>query len=64
MADGSKQHTQKIKGVELVIHLREDVGRVEDPRTEALLETSAEVIEGLMAFSNFEKHDEEAWREG
>lgn len=50
MADDPKQHTQKIKGMmqELVTHLREDVGKVEDPRAEALFETSAEVLEGLM----------------
>ena len=66
MADDPKQYTQKVKGMtqELVAHLREDVGKVEDLRAEALFETPAEVMEGLMnAFSDFEKHNKEAWRE-
>jgi hypothetical protein len=48
---------------ELVEHLRRDVERVEDPRAQALFETSAEVVLGLeKAFSDFEQGNEPAWQ--
>lgn len=48
---------------ELVGSLRDNVGRVDDPRAQALFETSAEVIIGLSkAFADFERRDEPAWR--
>jgi hypothetical protein len=44
-------------------HLREDVGKVEDPRAEALFETTAEVLGGLIAaYEHYENGAEEAWR--
>jgi len=44
--------------------VREDVGRVEDPRAEALFETTAEVLSGLRkAYEHYEKKSEEAWRQ-
>lgn len=58
-------HTNRIKGQiqELIDHLREDVGHVDDPRAQALFETSAEVLGGLKkAYDHFEKKNEEAWR--
>lgn len=49
---------------ELVEHMREDVSRIDEPQAEALLETSAETLEGLMnAFEDYVEADEEAWRE-
>jgi hypothetical protein len=49
---------------ELVEHLRRDVERVEDPRAQALFETTAEVALGLeKAFSDFEEGTETAWRD-
>jgi hypothetical protein len=58
-------HTQKIK-VQLrqfIDHLREDVGKVTEPKAQALFETSAEVLTGLVkAFDDYEKKGEEAWR--
>jgi len=58
-------HTQKLKIQmrELVAHLRADVGKITDPKAQALFETSAEVLTGLVkAFDDFEKKTEEAWR--
>jgi hypothetical protein len=58
------QYTQKIKTElqQLVDHLREDIGNVDDPQAKALFETSAEVLTGLKtAFSHYEEGEEEAW---
>ena len=57
-------HTRKIEVqlTQLVEHLREDVGKVTDPKAQALFETSAEVLIGLAkAFGDYEKKSEEAW---
>ena len=59
------RHTQKIKARmrQLIEHLREDVGKVTDPKAQALFETSAEVLTGLVkAFHDYEKKSEAAWR--
>ena len=58
-------HTQKIKARmgQLIEHLREDVGKVTEPKAKALFETSAEVLAGLVrAFADYEKKSEAAWR--
>jgi hypothetical protein len=58
-------HTRKIKARmrQLINHLREDVGKVMEPKAQALFETSAEVLNGLVkAFDDYEKKIEEAWR--
>jgi hypothetical protein len=58
-------HTQKIKVQlrQLIDHLREDVGKVTEPKAQALFETSAEVLTGLVkAFDDYEKKNEAAWR--
>ena len=58
-------HTQKIKAQlrQLVVHLRQDVGKVTEPKVQALFETSAEVLNGLVkAFDDYGKKREEAWR--
>lgn len=48
---------------EIVDHLRRDIGKVDDPKAEALFETSAEVLQGVItAFTHFEEKSEEAWR--
>ena len=60
-----RHHTQRIKAMldDLIEHLRQDVGRVEDPKAEALFETTAEVLGGLKtAFEHYEQEAEEAWR--
>ena len=58
-------HTQKIKARmgQLIEHLREDGGKVTEPKAQALFETSAEVLTGLVkAFNDYEKKSEAAWR--
>ena len=58
-------HTQKLKVQmrQLIDHLRADVGKVTEPKAQALFETSAEVLTGLVkAFDDYEKKDEAAWR--
>ena len=58
-------HTQKIKARmgQLIEHLREDVGKVTEPKAQALFETSAEVLSGLVkAFDDYEEKSEAAWR--
>lgn len=49
----------------LIDHLRQDVLKVTEPKAQALFETSAEVLGGLVkAFEDYEKKNEPAWREG
>jgi hypothetical protein len=58
-------HTQKIKAQmrQLIEHLRADVGKITEPKAQALFETSAEVLTGLLkAFDDYEQKNEEAWR--
>jgi hypothetical protein len=58
-------HTQKIKAKmrQLVDHLRKDIGKVTEPKAQALFETSAEVLTGLVkAFDDYEEKSEAAWR--
>jgi len=57
-------HTQKIKAKmhQLIEHLRGDIEKVTEPKAQALFETSAEVITGLIkAFVDYEKKSEKAW---
>ena len=61
-----RHHTIKIRGMlsDVRDHLREDVSKVEDPRAEALFETTAEVLGGLItAYEHYEHGAEEAWRD-
>ena len=49
--------------VDAIAHAREDVGKVHDPKAQALFETTAEVLGGLVtAFQHFEQRTEPAWR--
>lgn len=44
-------------------HIREDIAKVNDPKAQALFETSAEVLGGLItAYEHFEQRNEAAWR--
>ena len=48
--------------LQLIEHLREDVGKVAEPKAQALFETSAEVLSGLVkAFNDYEKKSGAAW---
>jgi len=60
-----QHHTQNMKKrlQEIVDHLRQDVGKVDEPQLKAMFETSAEVLGGLIkAFGDYEKKNEAAWR--
>jgi len=60
-----RHHTMNIKAWlrELIQHLREDVSKVDEPKAQALFETSAEVLNGLnKAFEDYEQKNEEAWQ--
>lgn len=60
-----KHHTAKIKRMldELVQHVREDVTKVNEPKAQALFETTAEVLNGLkLAYDHYESKSEPAWR--
>jgi hypothetical protein len=59
------QHTSKIKRMleDLIYHARENVAKVDDPRAQALFETTAEVLIGLKtAYEHFESGKEPAFR--
>jgi ferric iron reductase protein FhuF len=60
-----QHHTQNMKKrfSETVTHLRQDIGKVDEPQLKAMFETSAEVLSGLIkAFDDYEKKNEAAWR--
>jgi hypothetical protein len=60
-----RHHTANVKSMlnDTISHLRRDIDRIDDPRAEALFETSAEVLQGLItAFEHYERRSEEAWR--
>lgn len=63
--DNPLHHTTNVKGWlrDVIDHLREDVGKVDDPKAEALFETTAEVLGGLVtAYEHYEEKNEEAWQ--
>ena len=58
-------HTQKMQMrlQDTMDHLREDIGKVDEPQLKAMFETAAEVLGGLKkAFSDYEQKNEAAWR--
>lgn len=60
-----RHHTRQMQTrlQETIDHLREDIGKVDEPQLKAMFETSAEVLGGLKkAFSDYEQKNESAWR--
>lgn len=60
-----RHHTVKIRGMldDIIRHVREDVPKVDDPKAQALFETTAEVLGGLVkAYTDAERKSELAWR--
>ena len=60
-----REHTMHVKTAmrELITHLRQDVERVNEPRAQALFETTAEVLLGLVtAYEHYEVGKETAFR--
>jgi hypothetical protein len=58
-------HSRNIENVlhELITHMRQDLEKVNEPRFQALLETSAEVLGGLRtAFRDYSEGAEDVWR--
>jgi hypothetical protein len=61
-----RHHTAFIKQKlsEVMQHARADVAKVSDPKAQALFETTAEVLSGLIkAYEHYEQKSELAWRE-
>lgn len=61
-----RHHTANVRGMleEVIRHLREDTAKFDEPKAQALFETSAEVLTGLRtAFEHYEKKSEPAMRE-
>jgi hypothetical protein len=60
-----RYHTSNIKRMlrEVIDHLRQDVTKVDEPKAQALFETSAEVLQGLVtAYDHYEQESEKAWQ--
>ena len=58
-------HSRNIQQMldELITHTRQDLDRVAEPRFQALLETTAEVLTGLKtAFGHYNEGKETAWK--
>ena len=58
-------HTADIKGMlkDVIDHAREDAGKVDDPQARALFETTAEVLNGLVAaYDHYESKSEKPWQ--
>jgi hypothetical protein len=66
MSDADPRHHASQQAARLsqtVQHLREDAGKVQDLRVQALFETAAEVLAGLeKAFRDYEAGTERAWK--
>jgi hypothetical protein len=61
-----RYHTANVRAAlhDLIDHLRADVGQFDEPKAQALFETSAEVLTGLeTAFAHYEQGSEAAMRE-
>jgi hypothetical protein len=60
-----KHHTRKMRAAlgDIRDHLREDIGKVDEPQFKAMFETAAEVLGGLIkAFEDYEQKNEAAWK--
>jgi hypothetical protein len=60
-----RYHTARLKQMltHLVNHVRQDISKVNDPKAQALFETTAEVLVGLeKAYEDFERGNETAWK--
>lgn len=60
-----RNQTQDVKQalIDIVMQCREDVSKIDEPRAQALLETTREVLLGLAtAYDHYVEGKEEAWR--
>jgi hypothetical protein len=61
-----RYHTANIEAAldDLIQHLREDTAKFDEPKAQALFETSAEVLGGLRtAFAHYDSGEEASMRE-
>lgn len=59
-----RHHTANIKKMlnDIITHAREDVSKIEEPKAQALFETTSEVLKGLVtAYEHYENRSEAAW---
>jgi hypothetical protein len=62
--DDPRHHTARLRGMlhAVVTHAREDIGKIGEPKAQALFETTAEACSGLInAFDDYDKKTP-AWR--
>jgi hypothetical protein len=60
--DNPRYHLVKVRGMltAVIRHCREDVEKVAEPKAQAIFETTAEVLDGLVnAYSRYEKELDE-----
>ena len=60
-----RAHTANVRKEfgELIEHVRRDINKIDEPKAQALFETTAEVISGLdTAFKHYEEKSENAWK--
>lgn len=60
-----RRHTIKLRSMleEIVQHAREDVSKINEPKAQAIFETTAEACSGLIkALEDYETQSEEAMR--
>ena len=64
--DDPRHHTIRIRDMlsEVRDHLRDDIGKINEPRGEARFETTTDSLDGLITtFEDYERGHEEAWRD-
>lgn len=60
-----RHHMSRIRGMldDTIRHVRDDISKVPDAKAQALFETTAEVLGGLVrAYEHAERKSEAAWR--
>jgi hypothetical protein len=60
-----RAHTANVRKEfrQLIDHLRGDINKIDEPKAQALFETTTEVIGGLdTAFKHYEEQSEKAWK--
>lgn len=59
-----RHHTLKLQEMlnEVVQHAREDIGKIDEPKAQALFETTAEVCTGLATAMEHYQQQAPAWR--
>lgn len=59
-----RHHTRKLQDMlnGVVQHAREDIGKIDEPKAQALFETTAEVCAGLATAMEHYQQQKPAWR--